>query len=213
MQATQSEVKPPLINIQYLSKIFNKYTYHITLKDVEKTPNNVIKAGIPLQTRLLKPEDIEEYLQVKESNKKSPVMKRLKMGYVCWCAFHNQEIMAYVWRGTNKVYVKELKTSIKLPEGYYYACEAYTRPEYRGMGVFKELLTSWNIYAKNNYEYKKSIAIVHPDNEPAIRGALATGQEIIGSIETRIFLGVPIHKAYGNDGYEELINQIFIEKT
>jgi GNAT superfamily N-acetyltransferase len=194
-------------------KLFNRYRYLITLKDLDAISDTAFKSEIPLQTRLLEQEDIEAYIGLKNSNSLVAVLYRLSQGHICWCAFHDDKMVAYVWRGVDKVYVSELKTTITLPRGFYYAYEAYTVPEYRGNGVFKELLTSWNKYAKDHYGNKKSVAIVDPHNEPAVRGALATGQEIIGTIETTIFLGVPFHRVEGNVGKEDLINRIFIQKT
>ena len=175
----------------FYSKLFNSYSFIVTLKNMDQN-GEIIKAEIPITTRLLTKDDVSEYC--KTSGEKSvKVSQRLSGGHLCWCAFHGEKLVSYVWRGVNEVWVAELKALIRLPSGYYFAYGAFTHPDYRGLHVFGELLSSWNIYGREQLGFTNSFAIISPDNVPSLKASYATGQRRVGLIRTRLILGVPLH--------------------
>lgn len=193
-----------------LNKAFSKHTYYLSIHYIDEARTYTPKAEIPLETRPLELDDVDNYVKVRKGNEREDTIERMSKGDLCWCALCEGQIVGYVWRGKKDVYIPELKRKMTFPEDFYYAYEAYTHPDYRGKGVFKDLLGAWNIYAKENYQYKRAFAIIYPENEPAIRGALSAGTKIIGTITITIFCGVPFYNIQGkSEEDEELLKKIF----
>ena len=190
------------------TKLYYKNKFFIYLLDF-RTDNEIVKAKISVLIRLLTLDDSDSYCKAREINTKSEFEKRLSMGHFGICATYDEKIISYIWRSIKEFEDTELKLKITLPENYSYAYDAYTNPEYRRYGVYREMRTSTQkLLVEKGYYY--AISIIRTSNEASIKAVEKLQGFKIGTLDSTIVLGKPFHKLDAvNKSDKNLLNSIF----
>lgn len=99
-------------------------------------------------------------------------------GDVCTAMFHDNRLVAYMWRSTSRVpHVKGIDVETRKP--YRYGYKAYTLPEYRGRHIPEYLApVASQFYIERGYPI--SIGFVETRNRASRRSEVRRGSILIG---------------------------------
>jgi hypothetical protein len=94
------------------------------------------RSGLEVDFGLLVPDDVERYRRFRPSTTSDDVARRFGQGHRCYVAQRRGEIIDACWAASGIVAVPYLHRSLKLHEGDLYFYDSYTRPEFRGRGLY-----------------------------------------------------------------------------
>lgn len=118
----------------------------------------------------------DESLFAKESltNKNHLFRDRLKRGDICCCAISSGEIVSYCWIASDKACVGEIGRKIVLKNGEIYLYDAFTKPEFRGNGLFSRILAVTLRYGREK-GYQKAFVFALSSNKSSAAAIEKTG--------------------------------------
>lgn len=131
--------------------------------------------------RLAQSRDVHRLTEKFKKFGEGTAFKRLEKGDLCFIAEKDGDIVHYTWFALNEAYVDELERKIQVSHDYAYLYDAYTVPEYRGMGLtFKGV----QIYFDYLHErgIKKTLYVISPNNLPSLRVARKVGSRVMGEV-------------------------------
>lgn len=131
--------------------------------------------------RLAQSDDISKIVNKFRRFRRGKAEERLKVGHLCFIAEKNGDIVHFKWVAFNGVYVKELERSIRLSSDSAYIYDAYTVPEYRGIGISPAVSARIFGYLFQK-GIKKTYHFIRHDNFPSLRVAEKTGLQNVGEV-------------------------------
>ena len=93
----------------------------------------------------------------------------------------NGDIVNYTWVSFNETHVGVLERKIRIGSDHAYRYDAYTVPEYRGMGILPTVLTKAAGYLFQN-EIKEIYDVVASNNFPSLRSHQKIGSLKMGEV-------------------------------
>jgi ribosomal protein S18 acetylase RimI-like enzyme len=146
-------------------------SYETTFKSV------VNKAKIDV--RLAYSSDVPKFDRSKKFKEKA--IERFKAGHLCFIAEKNGKIVNYIWVCFHEAYIDELERKIRIGSDSAYRYDAYTYPEYRGMGIFPIVLVKAADSLFQN-GIKEIYDLVSADNFSSLRSYQKIGSRKMGEI-------------------------------
>jgi hypothetical protein len=152
----------------------------------------IYRAQIDIDFRSLAPDEIGAYLRFRPGVQKDDVARRLARGDRCHASWHEGSIVDACWTATGNVFVHYLNRFIALERGDIYSYDAYTLPAYRGYGIYMAR-NSYTARRNQKEGYKRSVALVAPENYTAWLILTRSGLETIGEYS---FIRLPFTGIY-----------------
>jgi hypothetical protein len=143
-------------------------------------PVREIPAGPPVEMRLLRPEDVEEYARSRgRSVDAVPVRRRLEEGHVCVAAWLDGTIVSTAWYAFDTVLADEIDRPLKLAPDEVYVYDSYTTESLRGLSI-AALRGRWAIEHFRRLGFKRTVGWVSPKNLPAFGPGRKLGADTLG---------------------------------
>jgi len=140
-----------------------------------------------VDVRLAQSEDILKLVKKFKKFRGGKAEERLRVGHLCFLAGKNGDVVHYKWVSFNETYVDALERSIRIVADSAYVYDAYTVPEYRGMGISSKVSARIFDYLFQN-GIKKIYYLISYNNFPSLRDAEKMGLRNMGEVTlTRLF--------------------------
>jgi hypothetical protein len=94
------------------------------------------RPGVDVEFGALGPGQAELYRRFRPSTSSAELSRRFARGDRCYVALRRGEIVDACWAASGRVEVPYLHRSLELGPGDLYFFDSYTRPEYRGRGLY-----------------------------------------------------------------------------
>jgi SAM-dependent methyltransferase/ribosomal protein S18 acetylase RimI-like enzyme len=134
---------------------------------------------IPVALELLDDTQIDEYNAFRRVVDPDSARRRLAVGDKCFVARHGRSIVSTLWASTGRAQCEYLSRSIPIADDEAYMYDAFTAPEWRGLGVHPALTSEMHRYYRTAGK-RRSICFTGPENMPAMTAK--TGYRRIGII-------------------------------
>jgi hypothetical protein len=143
-------------------------------------PVKEMPPGPALETRLLRPEDVEAYASSRGRSVDSvPALRRLEEGHVCVASWLDGEIVSTAWYAFGSVRVDEIDRLLRLAPDEAYVYDSYTTESLRGLSI-AALRGRWAIEHFRGLGFRRTIGWVSPKNLPAFGPARKLGADTLG---------------------------------
>ena len=152
----------------------------------------VYHAQLEVEFRLLQPEELSAYLRFRPNAERGPIERRLEQDHQCVATWHNGQIIDAGWTAAGAVAIPYLDRMLCLEPGDIYSYDAYTLPAFRGYGLYMAR-NSYTARTNQQEGYKRSVALVAPENYTAWLILTRSGLETIGEYS---FVRVPFRGIY-----------------
>lgn len=143
----------------------------------EPIPNTT--SQLPVDVRLLKETEVEDYICFQQKADPLDIRRRLKAGQWCFTARHAGRIVHACWAVTGRAWVEYLDREVQLSRNEVYIYESYTSPAFRGQNISSVRGIQMLRYFKKS-GYWRMIAVIYPENKPGIRPAEKLGYHLFG---------------------------------
>ena len=144
-------------------------------------PTAAVTPRVPVTIGRLEEADVGDYLVFRPEVRAADVRRRLQAGHECFVARHEGRIVHAAWAATGRVRIDFLARDLDLGPDEVYLDESHTLPPFRGLDIAAER----SRHMRRHYEgrgYRRSLAIVFPENRQACRAAEKSGYRPIGTI-------------------------------
>ena len=176
---------PWILHKSHLRSIFS--WVHVLLLEVSLPAPLNVKTRLVAYAKLADKEDISRLAKQFKKFQKGEAEKRVKAGNLCFVAYVNGKIAHYRWIAFGPTDIKHVWGKLQIGSNSVYSFDAYTVPEYRGLGlgpfVFKNTL-----YYLNKKRVSKLYALIDKNNKSSIRAAQKQGYRLVGEIIFRQIL-------------------------
>lgn len=109
--------------------------YRRLLITASRIPNGSDIQPLGFRCTLLKPSQVDDYLQFRPDQQREEVERHLDDGNLCVLMLKNEEMVACVWAATGCVWVEYIHTEIFLKERTAYTFDLWVTPELRGQRI------------------------------------------------------------------------------
>jgi hypothetical protein len=178
------------IGARVLTTVYRRMLCMVYLLQGRTIP--IYRAQIDIDFRSLQTDEIGAYLRFRPGIHRDDVAKRLAGGDRCHASWHNGAIVDACWTATGNVFVHYMNRFIALERGDIYSYDAYTLPDYRGYGIYMAR-NSYTARRNQKEGYKRSVALVAPENYTAWLILTRSGLETIGEYS---FIRLPFTGIY-----------------
>jgi GNAT superfamily N-acetyltransferase len=137
--------------------------------------------AIRAELGFLDPEDVEAYLELRPQESLAQVQERLLRGHRCLSARVQGRIVHVRWSSTESVPVAALGCTFRLAPGNELGYGTFTHPDFRRFGLARAVRTEM-MRRLGEEGITRSLAIVEPENPPAVRFYERLGLRRIGTI-------------------------------
>jgi GNAT superfamily N-acetyltransferase len=134
---------------------------------------------VPVIISRLKETDLDDYLAFRPEVGAADVARRLQAGHQCFVARHEGRIVRAAWAATGRVRIDFLARDLDLAPDEVYLDESHTLRRFRGHNIAAER----SAQMRRHYQergYRRSLAIVFPENRQACRAAEKSGYRPLG---------------------------------
>lgn len=129
--------------------------------------------------RRLTEDDVDAYCVFHPGCSAEEFQARVARGDQCFAVMCDGRIAHACWASTRRTYVPYLRRDLIPSAGDIFQYDSYTHPDYRRCGLGSLRL----FHVSNRYRaagFLRSVALVTPENEPAIRAVTSFGYTPIG---------------------------------
>jgi hypothetical protein len=144
-------------------------------------------SGAPFAVDRLTPAGIGAYVAFRAESDPADVERRLARGHICFVVRLDGRIVSAAWVVPRRAWIPYLGCSLELAAGEVYLYDSFTAPEFRGRHL-PAVRAGYEGQWLRAAGYDRLLAIVVPENRPALRHAATAGWRRIG-ILGRIELG------------------------
>jgi hypothetical protein len=114
---------------------------------------------------------------------KDEVMRRLANDNHAYIAFYKSQPAAFGWSASGKAFIGELNHELVLPLGYKYLWNFRTIENFRGLGIYPQLLQH---IVRSQRHTTLCFWILHsPENTASRKGILKAGFQFIGEVSVK----------------------------
>ena len=127
-----------------------------------------------IEIRLLKAEELDEFLEFRSYTPRNKVIERLQRGELCHIVRYDGKLAHCSWSTTGQVRIDYLGCECRLDPDAIYIYETYTAPEFRGKSVSvlrSEAVHKW--YREQGY--RRYVSVSWPENHSARRAIIKSG--------------------------------------
>ena len=118
----------------------------------------------------------------------STIAARSARGDRIFVAHHHGIIVAYIFATTEECTVGEIDDSLDVAQNEVYLYDAYTRPVFRGKGIYSYLITKATEYFKNE-SYEHAMIFSTKDNLSSNRGIERGGFKLYETVQYHNIMG------------------------
>jgi GNAT superfamily N-acetyltransferase len=118
----------------------------------------------------------------------STIAARSERGDRIFVAHHQGILVAYLFATTNECEIGEIDDLLDVEQNEVYLYDAYTRPVFRGKGIYPHLITKAAEYFKSE-SYERAMIFSTQDNLSSNRGIDRSGFELYATVHYRNLLG------------------------
>ena len=136
---------------------------------------------VPVRVELLPAAATDEYLAFRPDARRDRILRRWEAGNLCFVARHEGRIVACGWGTAAAAWTDYLHCAIELAPGDAYLYDGYTRPEWRGRGIFQALCAE-ELRALQRAGHRRAIRATAVHNTVAMHVHARSGFRLIGSI-------------------------------
>lgn len=134
-------------------------------------------------------EDIMRLATQFEKFRRGLAERRVKQGNLCFLAYVGEKIVHYRWIAFGETEMDATPRSahlwkVRISSDSAYMFDAFTVPEYRGLGIGPYVFNEALDYL-NKKQISKLFALIDKDNWPSIRAAEKMGYRLVGEIILR----------------------------
>lgn len=167
------------LGIHLLEKSFYRRMHFLELP-LSPEPIAVPDAG-EQQIEFLHPAAVNDYLMLRRQADRGEILERFGQGHRCIIARHEGDIVHACWVGYGRVRIDYLSVEIRLGSDEAYVYDAYTAPEWRGrnLTMLRRAFLSRHMSISG---IRKLIAVVVPENRPAVKAVLKGGYRRTGTL-------------------------------
>jgi hypothetical protein len=139
------------------------------------------EAAAPVEIARLAPAEVGDYVAFRPDAAPTVIESRLEQGQVCFTARHQGRIVSAAWIATGYVWVDYLARGLSLAPDEAFLHESFTARAFRGRNIPV-------VRARHEAEYfraagyRRIVAIIVPENAPALRHAEKSGWRRVGVI-------------------------------
>lgn len=130
---------------------------------------------------LLGAADLPRYAAFRPEADLEELQRRLDRGECCFIMEVGGEIAHACWIANKSTRIDYLDCDVELPSDACYAYEAYTHPAFRGCGLAGARVRRMEPELMR-MGYRRTLAVVGPENHRAIYFNTAAGNEVVGRI-------------------------------
>ena len=127
-----------------------------------------IRLSEDVQTGLLTPDDLDEYMAARPLADRETIRRRLQQGEPCLAARKEKQMVAVCWAATGRAYIEYLDCRIKLAPDRAYLYEALAIRPFHGPKTGRQL----NAHIAQHFRkagYAALVGAVLPENQRALR--------------------------------------------
>ncbi len=138
-----------------------------------------IRLSEDVQTGLLTPDDLDEYMAARPLADRETIRRRLQQGEACLVARKQNQMVAVCWAATGRAYIEYLDCRIKLASDRVYVYEALAIRPFHGPKTAHQL----NAHIAKHFHkagYAALVEAVLPENQPALRMFRKLGYRRVG---------------------------------
>src|SRR5262245_17526026 len=140
-----------------------------------------VAARLPVNICLMREPEVDEYLDFRPDVDAADVRRRLEAGDLCFVARHQGRIVHAAWAVSGRVRIDFLARDFGLAPDEVYIDESHTLPSFRGL----DIAAARSSHTRRYYQeagYRRSLAIVFPENGPACRAVAKQGYRPLGTM-------------------------------
>jgi GNAT superfamily N-acetyltransferase len=143
-------------------------------------PGTEVQPVIAVSVSLLHPNDLDEYFAHCPHADAAGIRTRLKRGYKCFVARHQQSIASTCWAAIGSARIDYLDCEIQLAPDEAYTYDSYTAPRFRNLNIAAARGNEMVLHFRH-LGYSRFIAAVMPENKAAFRPAEKVGYRRFGT--------------------------------
>lgn len=135
--------------------------------------------SLPVTIDLLQEHEINEYLSLRPAADSHEIRRRLQAGEWCFVARCEGQLVHACWAAAGRAWIEYLAREIQLAPDQVYSFESLTAPGWRGQniaGARSAYMARFLLAAG----YRRMIAVVVPENKPALRAVEKVGYRPFG---------------------------------
>jgi GNAT superfamily N-acetyltransferase len=137
------------------------------------------EAGAAIRIDRLTAEEIADYVSFRSDADPTVIQSRLERGEVCFTARHQGRIVSAAWIATGFVWIDYLGRGVSLAPDEAYLHESFTTPAFRGQSI-PVVRARHEAQFFRAAGYRRIVAIIVPENAPALRHAVKSGWRRFG---------------------------------
>jgi hypothetical protein len=138
-----------------------------------------VTPSVPVEIGLLGEAHVDAYLAFRPDTGSTDVRSRLEKGHVCFAAWHDGRIVSAAWLATGRVWIDYLARDMHLAADEAYLYESFTTRGFRGHNI-PALRGSYEARYFRDAGYRRLVAVIAPENGPALRHAEKAGWNVFG---------------------------------
>jgi SAM-dependent methyltransferase/RimJ/RimL family protein N-acetyltransferase len=140
-------------------------------------------ARLPVVFGRLQETEADEYAAFRPETDPAEVRRRLQAGEMCFVARHDGRLVHACWVATERAWIDCLDREIALAPGEAYIYESFTAPDFRGQNV-AAARSAYMQQALREAGYRRTVAVVVPENKVAFRPIEKAGYRRVGALRT-----------------------------
>jgi len=144
------------------------------------------QSRIEVSCRLLTPNDIDAYLELRPDADRSAIMHRFEAGHRCFGVWHDDcalgsRLINARWAGSGRCWIEYLDVTVEVGADAVYLYETFTTPDFRGSRVTSAGLSFMDAWLQDN-GVRLALGAIWPENRSVRRSATRAGFRQVGQI-------------------------------
>jgi len=127
-----------------------------------------LSARVPVCVSLLATGEIDDYIAFRPEQSPAEIRRRLDEGQQCFAVWHDRRIIHATWAVTERAAIAYLSMEVALAPDEVYVHDAFTSPEFRGLGASPARLREMMRYYRDR-GYRCLLGAVLPENKASLR--------------------------------------------
>lgn len=150
-------------------------------------PVTPVVTKVPVTIDLLDAAEVAEDDAFHPRSGPAEVRRRLEAGHLCFVARYQGQIVHSCWAARQRARIDYLDQEIDLAPGEAYIYQAFTAPNFRGQNISPARAVEM-VRTFRRMGYRRLVAVILPENQPALRPPQKSGYRAIGMVGT-VWLG------------------------
>lgn len=157
------------------------YRRAVLMERLLEEPIMAMPSRVPVVIAPLKETEVQDYLGLRPEADPADIRQRLKSGQFCFVARYEGRIVHACWATPKRAWIDYLDCALVLAPDAYYGYEGFTAPDFRGHNIALALYSQMIRYFRDA-GYRRSLAVLMPENPLAFRPLEKIGYRTIGTL-------------------------------